>query len=453
MRRFLAAALALVGTAIVPGRTARAEPPPKISPTGYYEGSVSYSCNYFKDRKYMSMVLGAKADFWFSLEKTGPGTAHIQGQGVATYDFSFAVDWGMHAKLGLSIMNVMGAKLDPKVSLTLDSATKVQPFRLAGDVTLAQDGETVKVDKMLVAFGKGEPGEKPMLVLNLVGSVSMDISGGGEIKGGRDVGAQKGTDPDQRKDDPTPKGGKPIEEPPDAHGGVPVEGSGESGFGGNVKVLPGTVLKAIPFAPPSPFGMDEFSLRLKPRTRVGPYTDHFEYDGAGASPSVEVTVRWDLTQRIDYLWAKRLADVEEGTGSAGAKGQKGDQGDKGDRGEKGDPGVRGEKGEAGPRGESGPKGDAAPALDVPLFRAGTAHVTVGKEQRIGFSSGLSGSYVVTVTPWGSAGVHVVAVVTKKTGDGFTVLLTPLPTPALPVAPPTPASDPVVEVDWIACTAR
>src|SRR5689334_17778691 len=114
MRRFLVAALALVGTAVVPGRTAWAEPPPKMS-------------------------------------KTGPGTAHIQGQGTATYDFSFAVDWGMHAKLGLSIMNVMGAKIDPKVSLTLDSTTKVQPFRLAGDVTLAQDGETVKVDKMLVA--------------------------------------------------------------------------------------------------------------------------------------------------------------------------------------------------------------------------------------------------------------------------------------------------------------
>src|SRR5436309_80627 len=119
MRRLPCVALLSVVLGLAAGRPVAADPPPVISPTGYYEGSVTYACNYFKDRAYTSMILTSKADFWFSLEKTGPGAGHIQGEGVATFDFSFSIDWTMNAKMGISIMNVMGAKLDPKVSLTL----------------------------------------------------------------------------------------------------------------------------------------------------------------------------------------------------------------------------------------------------------------------------------------------------------------------------------------------
>src|SRR5437867_2429225 len=82
----------------------------KPSPEGYYEGSVIYSCNYLKGIGYASMILKDKADYWLTLTRSGHGTYIANGQGTAIFDFSYAIDWTMSVKAGISMMNVLGAK-------------------------------------------------------------------------------------------------------------------------------------------------------------------------------------------------------------------------------------------------------------------------------------------------------------------------------------------------------
>src|SRR5438477_7925925 len=95
------ASIALLGIA-----SARADAQNFIpSPEGYYEGSVLYSCNYLKGIGYASMILKDKADFWLTLTRSGHGTYIVNGQGTAIFDFSYAIDWTMGVKAGVSMMN------------------------------------------------------------------------------------------------------------------------------------------------------------------------------------------------------------------------------------------------------------------------------------------------------------------------------------------------------------
>jgi len=212
------------------------------SPEGYYEGSVLYSCNYLKGIGYASMILKDKADFWLTLTRGGHGTYIVNGQGTAIFDFSYAIDWTMGVKAGVSMMNVLGAKIDPKVTLSLDPKTSVQKFYLTGEVAAedAKDGG-VKLKDVTISWTppNDEKAQKPKLKLQLIGSVSMDVSGSASMD--KDFG--KGP------------GGKPL-----------GKANAEGAIGGG-KFSPGTVAQTIDFDPPPPFGSEKFTVVLKKRSR------------------------------------------------------------------------------------------------------------------------------------------------------------------------------------------
>lgn len=254
------------------------------SPEGYYEGSAIYSCNYLKGVGYASMLLKDKADFWLTLTRIGPNTYNVKGQGTAIFDFSYAIDWTLSVKAGISMMNVLGAKIDPKVSLSLDPKTSVQKFYLTGEVVAedAKDGG-VKLKDIAISWTPpgGDKAQKPKLKLLLVGSVSADVSGSGNTS--QDFG--KGPN------------------------GKPLAKTTEDGSIGGGKFKAGTVAQTIEFDPPPPFGSDKFTLLLKKRSPFGPLADEYDIIAPGQSPSVEVTVHWVTVQKIDFGWFKnREAD-------------------------------------------------------------------------------------------------------------------------------------------------
>lgn len=323
----LVPAALLAAVVLVEPASAQAPARPRTSPAGYYEGSIIYGAQYMKDRKYMSMRLSSESDFWFVLERTGPGTGRIQGQGRAEFDFAFGVDWKMSTKVGISVMNVMGAKIDPKLTITLDPKTASQKFYLSGDVAFEETDEGIKVRDVLFSWTPpgSEGAEVPQLHLNLVGSISVD---------GTLTAAGSSEDNPDTTDD--------IE---------PGAAEGEVGVG---YTGPGTVIQTIKVDPQSPFGQQQITLVLKKRGPYGPYADEFDYDGAGADASTGVTVHWAAVQKIDYAWARA---VTEGPGGAGPQGEPGPPGARGPQGDQGDPGEPGPQGEQGPPGEKGDQGD------------------------------------------------------------------------------------------------
>ena len=249
------------------------------SPEGYYEGSAIYSCNYLKGIGYASMILKDKADFWLTLTRSGPNAFTVNGQGTAFFDFSYAIDWTMSVKAGVSMMNVLGAKIDPKVTLTLDPKTAVQKFYLSGEVTTAdaKDGG-VKLQDLAISWTPpgDDKAQKPKLKLLLVGSVSMDASGGAAM----DQGFGKGPD------------GKDL-----------GKGKGEGSIGSG-KFKAGSVSQTIEFDPPPPFGSDKFTLVLKKRSPYGPFADEYDTTAPGQGASIEVSVHWIAVQKIDFGWFK-----------------------------------------------------------------------------------------------------------------------------------------------------
>ena len=263
--------------------------PPLVSPTGYYEGSVLFNAQYMKDRAYMGMGLGAKADYWFTVTESAPGQVRVSGSGVAFYNFGFAVDWGLSAKAGISLVNVLGAKLDPKVSLTLDPSTAVQKFALSGEGALVREGDVVKIKDVALTWVPRAPATQPAappaagapapnkIRLNLVGSVTADVSGSGEGEGSV------------------------------TRRNVTVSGEGSTSAGGSRTF--GTVIQTIEIDPLSPFGSDKFTFVLNKRSPYGPYADEFDYDGAGGDATTGVTVHAVTVQKIDFLLAKRLAGL------------------------------------------------------------------------------------------------------------------------------------------------
>lgn len=246
--------LAMTLMAMAPG-SAQAEP--VVSTTGYYEGHVRYSTEYFKDRPLMTMNLRSRADFWFVVS---PDRA-LQGEGLAFYDFDFGIDWGMAATMGISIMNALNVKLEPNVSLTLDSSTAVHKFYLSGQVA---PGSPPTMDMRVSWTPVDKPdAQPPELHINLVGTLT-------------------------------------------ASAGTTVA---QSGTGGTLEV--GTVLQTIKWTPIFPFGTDKVEVYLRKRSRYGPYAVESEFDGPGTKESVGVSVSWQVVQKIDFSRAQLLAELSE----------------------------------------------------------------------------------------------------------------------------------------------
>lgn len=115
----------------------------RATPFGYYEGSAVYGAEFLKQSKHMAMNLKAKADFWFVAERTGPKTATIRGEGIATYDFGFGVDWGAVGP-GVDLINVMGLNMAPDARITLNPKTSVQKFTLSGQISFGDGYEVLE---------------------------------------------------------------------------------------------------------------------------------------------------------------------------------------------------------------------------------------------------------------------------------------------------------------------
>jgi len=235
MRLVSALLLLLVITAAV------AEDLPSL--TGYYEGHVNYGAQFMRDRKYMTMSLACESDFWFVVDEGG----NITGEGDATYDFAFSVSWNMAADLGITAVEVLGAALDPKVTLTLDPTTARQHYRLTGRAEPPPDDEYP--GKLTLRFSWTDPArtdaKDPELKLNLVGS----------------VGAEDAT----------------------------------------------SARETLNWTPVPPFGQDKSEVPLSLRSQYGPYAASFHYDGSGTSAATAVAVDWSAVQEIDFAAQREIA--------------------------------------------------------------------------------------------------------------------------------------------------
>lgn len=363
------------------------------------------------------MVLKDKADFWMTLTRSGHGTYIVNGQGTAIFDFSYAIDWTMSVKAGVSMLNVLGAKIDPKVSLSLDPKTSVQKFYLTGELS-PQDGKDGGVKLQDVALSWTPPGDdkaqKPKLKLLLVGSVSMDVSGSAHMDKDAPI---KGPD------------GKPI-----------GKGNGEGSIGGG-KFKGGTVMQTIEFDPPPPFGSDKFTLVLKKRSLYGPLADEYDVTAPGQGASIEVTVHWATVQKIDFGWFKN-AEAMTTSGSAGRAGANGVDGQSGAAGTNGRDGNNGGKGDPGINGQNGRDGSGA----APNWRSGSITAKIGQETRVTFSKPLPNeSYVVSLTPARGPSSSWICNYSNKRPDGFTL--------RAELSNPADASTTTTQVDWLAMPAQ
>ncbi len=395
------------------------------SPEGYYEGSVRYSCNYLKNIGYASMILDDKADFWLTLTRSGHGTYVVNGQGTAIFDFSYAIDWTMGVKVGVSMLNVLGAKIDPKVTLTLDPKTAVQKFYLTGEISAeeAKNGG-VKLKDVAVSWTppNDEKAVKPKLKLQLVGSVSMDVSG------------SKSMDQDFGK----------------GPGGTPIgKASGEGAIKGGT-FNKGTVAQTIAFDPPPPFGSDKFTLVLRKRSRYGPFADEYDITAPGQGPGVEVMVHWATIQKIDFGWFRHSDQTAAsgGVGAAGAAGRDGQSGSAGANGQDGAAGANGRDGAAGGKGDSGANGQNGRDGNnaAPNWRAGSVTAKIGQETRVTFSQPLpNADYVVSLTPARGPSSSWICNYSNKRPDGFTL--------RAELSNPADASTTTTQVDWLALPAQ
>lgn len=237
-----------------------AEELPSVS--GYYEGTVRYSAEYFRDRQYTSMALGCESDFWFVVDEEG----NLTGAGDAFYDFSFSVAWDMATSVGISVMNVLGASVDPQVTLTLDPSTVHQRYYLTGNVQ--SPPEPGAPGELLLRFSWTAPdataAQAPALKLNLVGTV------------GGTVGLSAGGD---------------------------ANAAGSVGVSGDL----GSVRETITWTPVPPFGQDEARVTLGLRSDWGPFSADFHYDGLGTSAATGVVVDWIAVQKIDFAAQREIA--------------------------------------------------------------------------------------------------------------------------------------------------
>ena len=362
---------------------------PVVSTAGYYEGHVRYGTEYYKDRPLMSMNLKSKADFWFVVLPSGD----FQGEGLAFYDFDFAIDWGMAATMGISLMNALNVKIEPNVSLTLDSSTAVHKFYLSGQVA---PGSPPTMDMRVSWTPVDKPdAQPPELHINLVGTLT-------------------------------------------ASAGVPVA---QSGTGGTLEV--GTVLQTIKWTPIPPFGTDKVEVDLRKRSRYGPYAVEFEFDGPGTAEGVGVSVSWQVVQKIDFSRAQLLAELSERLdelmgGLASDRGR-----EPGAKGDKGDPGPAGPRGPTGEKGDSGDSSAYGPELN---WRAGTVSTEVGRSTSIVFETALPDeNYIVSLTPESLKPSRWIVGYANKTPSGFDILVAPSK-----LDEPQSAT---VQVDWLAVPAN
>ncbi len=167
----------------------------------------------------------------------------------------------------------------------------------------------MKVERVALTWNPPDakdPSKEAVLRLQLVGTLTADVSGSHSAEGSagtagaRDVVKDPKVDPDAPI---PPKGSErrardPIKDKDDD--GKPIAtGSGEAGFGGSREVA-SRVVQVIEVPPLSPFGEMTFPLRLVKRTPYGPHVDVYDFKGPGSGPATELTIRSLITQRIDY---------------------------------------------------------------------------------------------------------------------------------------------------------
>ena len=330
---------------------------PLLSRAGYYEGSAHWGCDYFKGVPVMSMRMESAGDFWFVVDEAGT----IRGEGVARYDFSFGIDWGMNVKLGVSVMNVLGVKLDPKVSLELDPTTAVHRYTLSGEM----DGDKARL-KLLWADGTH-------VNLNLVAIATGTMTAG-----------------------------------PSAVGTV----GGTATTGGVIDTV--TLDEPIP-----PFGSNELTVPLRKLSDYGPYMANLDVKEDTEETSIQVS--GSFVQKIDFARARAISKLAVRLPERSENGGRGESGDKGDTGSRGPDGTDGRDGRNGSRGADGKDGRNGTSSPPTEIRSGSLVTSAKDSGRVQFSKPLPTSrYAVSLTHVGTLETDVSMSVSKKTADGFTV---------------------------------
>lgn len=225
---------------------------PDASTAGYYEGSVTYQAEFFTDRPLMGMYLRSNADYWFVVLPNGK----IQGEGLATYQLEWALDWTVSVKQSMQLGKALGVNIDPDVAIVLDSETAAHSFTIGGTVNDSEGGSaTADMD-----FQWADDGKLQLHVIGTLGGSAATTTASGFSMG---LGLAK--------------------------------------FG-RVKVT-------IEQAAPLPFGTSEATLPLQKRSPLGPYAMPLQYEGQGGSEGTQLAISGTAVQKIDYGRIRWLAEV------------------------------------------------------------------------------------------------------------------------------------------------
>ena len=420
----------VLGLATLQDARGQDEDTPIVSPTGYFEGSAQFAADYYKNLKHLSMQVKSKSDYWFVVSRNG----ELHGEGEAKYDFSFGVDWGMATSMGISIMNVMGLKLDPKVSIELDPKTASHKFYLTGSIKKGEPPTmTLNIslippnDPTTAKRTDGKKAEPPKLALNLVGTLTGSLTGRAkyEIKN-EATGSERA--------------------------------SADADVGGMASVS--TIMQTIKVDPNPPLGTDQLSLEVKKRSPYGPYYVEFKYDGEGTDANTGVVVNAVAVQKMDFERERWLAEL---VGRLGPPGGRGGVGPPGEPGGVGPPGGRGGKDPPREPGETGLRGDSGP-----FILAGEVTVAVGSKTTVRFNAPFqvlqsscpqgkgpqcwkaTDNYAVVLTLGEGAPKGLTFTWGHKTSEGFTVLVAEANNRKEGEPRVFPSVQPVrVTIDWVA----
>lgn len=181
----------------------------------------------------MSLSYSCKSRHWYTIDRSADGrTATIKGEGVANYDFTFAINWSIDKKVSFGLLKGIAVDLEPNVNLELDKSTARQKFYISGSIPWPQDLDKPKVP---IAISWTPPGEreakKPKLKFNVIATVGASMPAGTVSGRSRTSGATAS-----------------------ASAGIRFSGGG-------------TVLKSFEIDPMAPFGAETATLNLRTATR------------------------------------------------------------------------------------------------------------------------------------------------------------------------------------------
>src|SRR5262245_39697019 len=143
---------------------------PLATPEGYFEGTAHYSKEVSTD--VIGLSLACKSDYWYTITRTGTNSAKVSGEGIAVYDFKFAVNWSVEKKMSFGLMKGISVDLEPDVTIELDKATSRLKFYVAGEMGWPPNFDRPEFAGQMSWTAPGDKDAKPpKLKFNVVATV------------------------------------------------------------------------------------------------------------------------------------------------------------------------------------------------------------------------------------------------------------------------------------------